>query len=195
MEPTLGIKWKQNPNKILGEKLNIFIKNSKGENILNAATAGTSVYYDFLNPNITTFWKESLDGLKKQLNFDGLWHDMNEIYGAYAGQVDEETGEKQLSCEDTEIYPYIPGFDESKTYEKHRGLMTEQFVQIPNTITITRTFRFITFILFSKPKFHTNTYKKKIKRNTLSFCQEQMGLDRENTQRTGRVIIIPAMIG
>jgi alpha-glucosidase (family GH31 glycosyl hydrolase) len=38
-----------------------------------------AVFPDFYNPDTTEWWHNQLSNMKKNLNFDGLWLDMNEI--------------------------------------------------------------------------------------------------------------------
>jgi len=107
IEPTIGLK---NPDFDLlnkGMENNLFIKNSKGNNLINRVWPGRSHFVDYFNPNSTDFWNSALKNLKTKLNFAGIWLDMNEIAAFEAGQVDMDS--YKISCDDPKKYPYFPG--------------------------------------------------------------------------------------
>lgn len=132
-EPTIGIKWDKFEYLKKGIELDIFIKNEKGQNLLNRVWPGRCHFIDFFNPKSKIFWEDAMTALHKNLTYDGVWLDMNEIAAFEAGQVDRN-GYK-ISCEDKNIYPYIPGKEpfESKTLcpnaVHHNGL---KHIQVHN---------------------------------------------------------------
>ena len=64
----------------LGKELNAFIiSNYTSKPLINEVWPGVCVFPDFTNYfNATLLWETGLNNLKKQLDYDGLWLDMNE---------------------------------------------------------------------------------------------------------------------
>ncbi|RWS13457.1 lysosomal alpha-glucosidase-like protein, partial [Dinothrombium tinctorium] len=89
----------------IGVEMDIFIKNASGGILVGKVwnKSGKTVFPDFTNPNATEYWTKQAQNLYKQLEYDGLWIDMNEasnfIDGSYEG------------CPSSPIEdpPYIPG--------------------------------------------------------------------------------------
>ena len=52
---------------------------------------GDVYYVDFLHPNASKFWKIQLSKLFKQINFSGIWLDMNEPTNFKGGASTDET--------------------------------------------------------------------------------------------------------
>ena len=77
----LGISYEnmRNPYIRLGNELDIFIKSNytKGP-LIGKVWPGKTVFPDFLNPKIKTFWFKGLDNYYKLIEYDGIWLDMNE---------------------------------------------------------------------------------------------------------------------
>jgi len=106
-EPTVGISNKDFEFYKKGINKDIFIKNSQGNNLINVVWTGLCHFIDFFNPNSQSFWEEALNTIHKDLNYDGIWLDMNEVSGFSNGQIYENWNSHP--CQDTNIFPYIPG--------------------------------------------------------------------------------------
>jgi alpha-glucosidase (family GH31 glycosyl hydrolase) len=106
-EPSVSLNDPNAPFLKKGYEKNIFIKNNEGANLVNRVWPGRMHFIDYFNPNSVDYWNESLDYLYEKLRFSGIWLDMNEIATFGQGQVNEK-GE-DVSCNDVEKYPYIPG--------------------------------------------------------------------------------------
>ena len=101
----------------LGNKLDIFIKsNYTKKNLIGKVWPGNTVFHDFFNPNIESFWNEGLSNYYKIIPYDGIWLDMNEPTnlqetGKCRGELisdDQCTKDKNMYFE--EDLPYIPGY-------------------------------------------------------------------------------------
>ena len=64
-----------------GLKQGVFIKSPTNPNtpIIGRATSGDSVFVDFYMHNTLPYWKNQMNILYKQVEYDGLWLDMNEV--------------------------------------------------------------------------------------------------------------------
>lgn len=112
IEPTIGLKNSEFELLQKGKELNLFIKNSQGNFLINRVWPGKCHFVDYFNPQTKNFWHSALKELKKKLPFSGIWLDMNEIAAFEAGQVDEDS--YRIPCDDTKQYYYVPG---SKPFE------------------------------------------------------------------------------
>ena len=101
----------------LGNKLDIFNKsNYTKKNLIGKVWPGNTVFPDFFNPNIESFWNEGLSDYYKIIPYDGIWLDMNEPTnlqetGKCRGELisdDQCTKDKNMYFE--EDLPYIPGY-------------------------------------------------------------------------------------
>ena len=54
---------------------------------------GATHWPDFMNPATWTWWMEQIQGVYKDLHFDGLWIDMNEPSNYCTGDVCWNNGE------------------------------------------------------------------------------------------------------
>jgi alpha-glucosidase (family GH31 glycosyl hydrolase) len=146
-EPTIGIKWENFPYYKKGLELDIFIKNGRGENLINRVWPGRCHFIDFFNPNSKTFWEEAMSDLHKNLTYDGVWLDMNEIAAFEAGQVSKD--DYKIPCEDHENYSYIPGEEpfETKTIcpnaVHHKGMKHIQVHNYYPNMQAKRTYEFL----------------------------------------------------
>jgi alpha-glucosidase (family GH31 glycosyl hydrolase) len=61
-----------------GVNRNVFIKNSKGKNIVGKVWPGFTVFPDWFNENTTTYWGDLIEEWLENVAVDGLWIDMNE---------------------------------------------------------------------------------------------------------------------
>ena len=85
-----GIKRNQNSTEIYkkGENLDVYIKSNMTKGYLvNCVWPGESVFVDYNHPNSSKFWGECLDLLFQQLNFSGIWIDMNEFSASLYGEM------------------------------------------------------------------------------------------------------------
>jgi alpha-glucosidase (family GH31 glycosyl hydrolase) len=76
----------------LGKKLNVFIKsNYTGDDLVNEVWPGNCVFPDFTNyDKAKTLWTTGLHDINENLNFDGIWLDMNEPSGFQVGEIPYE---------------------------------------------------------------------------------------------------------
>ena len=77
----LGISYENMRNSYvkLGNQLDIFIKsNYTKKPLIGKVWPGKTVFPDFLNPKIETFWFTGLQDYYKLVEYDGIWLDMNE---------------------------------------------------------------------------------------------------------------------
>ena len=101
----------------LGNKLDIFIKsNYTKKNLIGKVWPGNTVFPDFFNPNIESFWNEGLSNYYKIIPYDGIWLDMNEPTNLQeTGKCRGELISDDQCIKDKNIYfeedlPYIPGY-------------------------------------------------------------------------------------
>nr|CAI5826996.1 unnamed protein product [Callosobruchus analis] len=105
-----GVSASEKPNTYppydIGMKMDIFVKNSSGQPFIGKVwNSATTVWPDFTHPNTVNYWTQMLRNLHKQIEFDGLWIDMNEpsnfLSGSFSG------------CPKSilESPPYTPGLD------------------------------------------------------------------------------------
>lgn len=96
----------------LGNEMNVFIQsNYTKQSLRNVVWPGLCVFPDFFHPNTTKFWNQGLKELNSMLDFDGLWHDMNEpstdwIESFGKGEVNSTLNPLNNEYENI---PYIPG--------------------------------------------------------------------------------------
>lgn len=89
----MGIPYRKNNYYYkLGKRLDIYIKsNYTKSDLLNNVWPGVCVFPDFTNyENAKNFWHHGLANLNFNLNFDGIWLDMNEPSGFFKGEVFEQ---------------------------------------------------------------------------------------------------------
>jgi len=91
-----------------GMKYDTFIKASKdlNEPFIGAVWPDEAVYTDFFNQNGDKFWGEQLDYFHNNLQFDGLWLDMNEASNFCTGTCRQSQRSKKPI---KNMLPYIPG--------------------------------------------------------------------------------------
>ncbi|XP_015792613.1 lysosomal alpha-glucosidase-like [Tetranychus urticae] len=85
-----------------GKKDDIFIKNKSGEIFLGRVwNFETTAFPDFTNPATLNYWTKQFIDLKNQVDYDGVWIDMNEPYNFH--QI--------MPCPNNsyEYPPYTPG--------------------------------------------------------------------------------------
>jgi len=62
-----------------GISMNIFVKDSQGQNWQGQVWPGWTNFPDFSNPQAESYWEKQISAFHSQVGFDGLWIDMNEI--------------------------------------------------------------------------------------------------------------------
>ena len=63
----------------------MFIRNSDGEVLIGNVWPGNTSYPDFFAPNVVSWWTRQFKKFHDQINFDGIWIDMNEVDNFYTG--------------------------------------------------------------------------------------------------------------
>lgn len=114
MEPAISLKSRSEEHLRQGRDQGIFIKNSKGKNLISRVWPGNVHFIDYFNPKAHDFWKNSLSNFHKTINFSGIWLDMNEIATFVDGQIlldqfNNEINYYQDICFDKTDYKYLPG--------------------------------------------------------------------------------------
>jgi alpha-glucosidase (family GH31 glycosyl hydrolase) len=56
----------------------VFVKTAKGQEYTGGGWPGTVVFTDFLHPDANQYWGDMLNLLYNQVQFSGVWLDMNE---------------------------------------------------------------------------------------------------------------------
>jgi alpha-glucosidase (family GH31 glycosyl hydrolase) len=86
-----------------GIKRDLFIKNAKGSPFCGSVWPGFTHFPDFLHPETESYWENGLKSLHSQLQFDGLWLDMNEISSFCNGECSSDseatTGREEIPKE------------------------------------------------------------------------------------------------
>ena len=125
----------------LGNKLDIFIKsNYTKKNLIGKVWPGNTVFPDFFNPNIESFWNEGLSNYYKIIPYDGIWLDMNEPTnlqetGKCRGELisdDQCTKDKNMYFE--EDLPYIPGYRKDLNKKLSEKSLSENAILYGNKI-------------------------------------------------------------
>lgn len=65
----------------------IFIKDSDGSSFLGQVWPGPVYFPDFLHPEIQNYWSTEIAEFYKQVEFDGMWIDMNEAASFCTGSL------------------------------------------------------------------------------------------------------------
>jgi len=71
----------------IGLKNNIFVQDPNGTYVEGQVWPGKVNYPDFFNPNTSLFWHLGLRKLYQQVNFSGIWLDMNEVSNFVPGET------------------------------------------------------------------------------------------------------------
>jgi alpha-glucosidase (family GH31 glycosyl hydrolase) len=86
-----------------GKKEDIFIKNTRGEDLVGSVWPGEVHFPDFFNPRTDDYWCKMLDEVYKMVPYSGIWLDMNEIANFISGEADRFAYGKY------DQLPYTPG--------------------------------------------------------------------------------------
>lgn len=109
----IGIPFNKNDKFFqLGSQMDIFLKSNYTKNYLqHIVWPGVCVFPDWFHPNSTAFWHAGLENLYSQIQFDGIWQDMNEP----AALWDNASGRGEINSSldpdfnEYENIPYVPG--------------------------------------------------------------------------------------
>lgn len=109
----IGIPFnKQDKFYQLGEKLDVFLKSNYTKQYLqHIVWPGVCVFPDWFHPNSTLFWHSGLSYLNEQIEFDGIWQDMNEPAALWGDAYGRGEINSSLDPEfnEYENLAYIPG--------------------------------------------------------------------------------------
>lgn len=61
-----------------GHKLDVFVKDHKGEEFVGEVWPGPTVFPDFTHKHSFKWWADNFDHFYKMVKYDGIWLDMNE---------------------------------------------------------------------------------------------------------------------
>jgi alpha-glucosidase (family GH31 glycosyl hydrolase) len=89
-----------------GLNYSVFIRkdNTTQDPFIGLVWPGKSVWVDFFHPNSSVYWTEMLDVLHQQVDFDGIWLDMNEA----SSFCDGECSFTSTSLPPPDL-PFVPG--------------------------------------------------------------------------------------
>ena len=112
-----GLKYdKDNKDKYIteGEKHGALVKSAfhAGETFVGFVWPGPAAYVDFSSPYGSALWQMGLKDFEDQVNYDGIWVDMNEASNFCNGECVKENGTYKGGPHDPTEFdnlPYIPG--------------------------------------------------------------------------------------
>ena len=116
----------------MGLNSNAFLySNFTKEFLISDVWPGQSVFPDFFINEGIELWKSGLNDYDKQLNFDGMWIDMNEpaMIGGHRGDLAEIVDSSQVT-KDKNIYldiPYLPGEGPLHTSLSHNTISVNAY--------------------------------------------------------------------
>ncbi|XP_045463222.1 lysosomal alpha-glucosidase-like isoform X2 [Harmonia axyridis] len=108
-----------------GNELDIFIKNSSGQNLIAKVWNPVStVYPDFTHPKTFEYWKLMMKSFHDDVAFDGAWLDMNEPSNMIQGSLN--------GCPDSELEtpPYLPNVLENSLNKKTICMTAKQYAGV-----------------------------------------------------------------
>jgi alpha-glucosidase (family GH31 glycosyl hydrolase) len=86
----------------------VFIQRAEGGDLVGKVWAGDVLFPDFFHPNTSSYWKDMLQFLYNQINFSGVWLDMNEITNLCDGPC-TPPNVTTVVIDYTNDIPYQPG--------------------------------------------------------------------------------------
>eukprot|EP01022_Parablepharisma_sp_SALTPOND_P003014 TRINITY_DN111_c0_g2_i2.p1 TRINITY_DN111_c0_g2~~TRINITY_DN111_c0_g2_i2.p1 ORF type:complete len:957 (+),score=79.93 TRINITY_DN111_c0_g2_i2:153-2873(+) len=112
-----GLNYSETDKYIIeGEKNNALIKSAlhKGKTFIGRVWPGYTAYIDFFSPYADTLWQMGLGDLSLQVNFDGIWLDMNEAANFCDGEcfktnITESDPADPHDPTEFDNLPYVPG--------------------------------------------------------------------------------------
>ncbi|KAM4889329.1 sucrase-isomaltase, intestinal [Thomomys bottae] len=96
-----------------GNAKHVWINESDGVTpLIGEVWPGLTVYPDFTNPDCIDWWVNECNEFHKQVQYDGLWIDMNEVSSFIQGSL--------KGCSDNKLNypPFIPGIVDKLLYSK-----------------------------------------------------------------------------
>jgi alpha-glucosidase len=152
----------------IGLNNNVYIKDPNGTNLLGQVWPGPVNYPDWYNPNTSLFWEIGLDLLYQQVQFSGIWLDMNEASNFVPGEYNFVPDANDLLNNP----PYKPTKPEDYIYTKamrmdavHFGNITEYyahntfgFLESKATYNYLRTLDDLVFILTRSSFYGSGRY-------------------------------------
>lgn len=105
-----------------GIKADIFIKDDNNEILIGKVWPGLTAFPDFFHPNISEYWFNQINNFHQQINFDGMWIDMNEPSNFVEGSTN---GCPQNNLE---YPPYVPGIIGGKLLDKTICMSAKQAI-------------------------------------------------------------------
>jgi len=90
------------PGADVGVQRDIFLKNSRGDNLVGSVWPGRVYFPDFFNPQCDQYWSDMLNVLYEKVPFAGIWLDMNEVANFVDGEEERWTRNKYDNL------PYTP---------------------------------------------------------------------------------------
>jgi lysosomal alpha-glucosidase len=93
-----------------GIEMDIFVKNEDGSNFIGQVwNWETSIFPDFSHPRATEYWTRQLKRFSDELEFDGIWIDMNEPANFFDGQKEGLCTRNRWNNP-----PFMPGLDNNQ---------------------------------------------------------------------------------
>ena len=126
-------KKNSDPYYRLGSNTNAFLySNFTKEFLISDVWPGDSVFPDFFINEGIQLWKTGLNDYDNQLNFDGMWIDMNEpaMIGHHRGDYAEILHDSSKYSADKNIYldiPYLPGEGKLHTSLSHNTISVNAY--------------------------------------------------------------------
>jgi alpha-glucosidase (family GH31 glycosyl hydrolase) len=113
VEPNMGIKSDPFGYTKEGEDKGLFVKNHKGTFLHNKVWPGKCYFVDYFHTDTKAYWHKMLKEFNKNLNFSGVWLDMNEVAALTDGEAFFDADGNEIPhpdpCQDTTNYSYLPG--------------------------------------------------------------------------------------
>ncbi|GBB95116.1 hypothetical protein RclHR1_02480015 [Rhizophagus clarus] len=85
-----------------GLKRNVFIKNSRGKNIVGKVWPGLTVFPDWFSRETFTYWGDMIEDWSKDVAIDGIWIDMNEPASWCLGECENDKETQHVGDQNTQ---------------------------------------------------------------------------------------------
>ncbi|PIK56458.1 putative lysosomal alpha-glucosidase-like [Apostichopus japonicus] len=96
-----------------GVKADVFVKDANGKILVGKVWPGNTAFPDFFKPETSGWWNTQLKGFHSQVQFDGVWLDMNEPSNFVDGSFEGCPGNSTLDNP-----PYLPSLTHGTLYGK-----------------------------------------------------------------------------
>uniref|UniRef100_A0A8I6AK41 Maltase-glucoamylase 2 n=1 Tax=Rattus norvegicus TaxID=10116 RepID=A0A8I6AK41_RAT len=70
-----------------GSAMKVWVNSSDGNALIGKVWPGTTVFPDYTSPNCAVWWKKEIELFHNEVEFDGIWIDMNEVSNFVDGSV------------------------------------------------------------------------------------------------------------